>query len=143
MENIFLVTCKYICFMSTLPDYTEYQLKESEMVIRQLYPPVYNPSKGIRWIPQKLPEIQRYLLTGNIYLMGGAALEALSSREVSFESEDTELEVSEMQEAGDHISDDCQLQEKEEDSFNPITSSKGLHTIKGTTSGTQSSTKGK
>ena len=32
-KNICLVTYKYICFMSTLPDYTEYQLKESEMIV--------------------------------------------------------------------------------------------------------------
>ena len=47
MENICLATYKYICFISTLPDYTEYQLKESDMILRKLDPPVYNILKGI------------------------------------------------------------------------------------------------
>ena len=32
MDNICLVICKYPCFMSTLADYTNYQLEESEMI---------------------------------------------------------------------------------------------------------------
>ena len=125
--------------MSTLPDYTDYQLKELEMIIRKLDQPVYNPMKGILWIALKWPEIQQYLLTGNIYLMGEAPLEAPSSREVSFEPEDTQAEESELEEEGDDISEDGQIQEKEEDPFNPITSSQGVHSTKGKSSGIQRS----
>ena len=32
MQNISLVVYKYLCFMSTLPDYTDYQLEESKMI---------------------------------------------------------------------------------------------------------------
>ena len=92
MQNICLVTYKYICFMSTLPDYTDYQLKESEMITKRLDPHLYNITKRIAWLAQKWPEIQQYLLTGNLYLMGEAHLEAPSSREVSFESETEETE---------------------------------------------------
>ena len=87
MQNICLVIYPYICCMSTLPDYTDYKLAETEMIVRQLDPPLYNITKCIPWIPQTWPEIQQYLLTGNIYLMGEAALEAASSSEVLFEPE--------------------------------------------------------
>ena len=73
--------------MSTLPDYTDYQLKESEMITKRLDTPLYNITKGIPWLAQKWPEIQQYLLTGNIYLMCEGPLEAPLSREVSFEPE--------------------------------------------------------
>ena len=53
LENICLIVFKYICFMSTLPDYPEYQLNESEMIVRKLDPPVYNIMKGIPGIAQK------------------------------------------------------------------------------------------
>ena len=43
--------------MSTRSDYTEYQVKESEMIIRKLEPLVYNPIKGIPWIVLTWPEI--------------------------------------------------------------------------------------
>ena len=125
--------------MSTLSDYPEYQLKKSEMIIRKLDPPVYNPIRGIPWIALKWPEIQQYLLTGNIYLMGEAPLEAPSSREVSFEPEDTQAEESEMGAEGDDISEDVETQEKEEDLFNPITSSQGVHLSKGISSSTRKS----
>ena len=113
------------------------------MIIRKLDPLIYNCMRGIPWIALKWPEIQQYLLTGNIYLMGEAPLEAPSSRKVSFEPEDTQAEESEMEEEGDDISEDGQAQEKEEDPFNPITSSTGVHSTKGIPSGTQRSSKGK
>ena len=121
--------------MSTLTDYTEYQLKESEMIVRKLDPPMYNIMKGMRWIAQKWPEIQQYLRTGNIYLMGEAPLEAPSSRAVSFEPASTQAEESEMEEEGEDISEDGQPQQEEEDVFNPITGPQGVHSTKGTTSG--------
>ena len=55
--NICLVTYMYICFMSTRSDYTEYQVKESEIIIRKLELLVYNPIKGIPWIVLTWPEI--------------------------------------------------------------------------------------
>ena len=58
------------------------------------------------------------------------------------EAEDTQAEESEMEEEGDDISEDGQLQEKEENPCNPITSAKGLHSTKRTTSGTYRSSKG-
>ena len=78
--------------MSTLPDYTDYQLKESDVIKKRLDPPLYNITKGIPWLAQKWPEIQQYLRTGNLYLMGEAPLRAPSSREVSFERETEETE---------------------------------------------------
>ena len=113
--------------MSTLSYYTEYQLKAPEMIIRKLEPPVYNPIKGILWIAQKWPEIQQYLLTGNIYLMGEVPLEAPSSRDVCFEPEGNQVEESEMEEQGDDLLEDSQLQEEKKDPFHPITASKGVH----------------
>ena len=83
MDNICLAVYKYICYMSTLSDYTDYQLKESEMITTRLDPPVYNITKGIPWLVQRWPEIQQYLVTGNLYLMGEASLEAPSRREVT------------------------------------------------------------
>ena len=53
MENICLAVYKYICCMSTLPDYTEYQLEETEMILRKLDPPLYNITKRISWIARK------------------------------------------------------------------------------------------
>ena len=53
IENIWLIVCKYICFMSTLPDYTECQLEETEMMLRKLYPPLYNMTTEIPWIARK------------------------------------------------------------------------------------------
>ena len=90
MENICLVVYKYLCFMSILPDYTNYQLEESEMITKRLDTPLYNITKGIPWLAQKWPEIQQYLLTGNLYLIGEAPLEAPSSREVTFEPESSD-----------------------------------------------------
>ena len=87
MDNIYLVVYKYLCFMSTLPDYTNYQLEESEMITKRLDTPLYNITKGIPWLAPKWPEIQPYLLTGNFYLMGEAPLEATSSSEVTLEAE--------------------------------------------------------
>ena len=110
MENICLVVYKYICFMSRLPDYTEYQLKESAMIVRKLEPPVYNRMKDIPWIAQKWADMQQYLLTGNIYLMEEAPLEAPSRREVSFEPASTQAEESQMEEVGDDKSEDGQPQ---------------------------------
>ena len=89
--------------MSTLSDYTEYQLKESEMIVRKLDLHLYNPMGGIPLIALKWPEIQQYLLTGNLYLMGEAPLEGPSSRQVSFEPGGTQAEESEMEEEGDDI----------------------------------------
>ena len=97
--------------MSTLPDYTDYQLEETKMILRKLDPPLYNITKGIPWIAQKWLEIQQYLLTENIYLIGEAPSEAPSSREVSFEPESDKEE--------DNISEDGQEEEEEEDIFNP------------------------
>ena len=75
--------------------------------------------------------------------MEEAPLEAPSSREVSFEPASTQAEESEMEEEGDDISEDGQPQEEEKDVFNPITAPQGVHSTKGTTSGTQRSSKGK
>ena len=74
MENICLVVYKYLCFMSTLPDYANNQLEESEMITKSLHTPLYNITKGIPWLAQKWPEIKYYLLTGNLYLMREARL---------------------------------------------------------------------
>ena len=116
MENICLLTFKYICFMLTLPDYTDYKLEESEMMLRKLDSPFYDITKAIPWIAQKWPEIQQYLQTANIYLMGEAPLTGLSSRDVSFESESVQKEESDEEEYD--ISADRQ-EEEEEDIFNP------------------------
>ena len=113
------------------------------MILRKLDPPVYNILKGIPWIAQKWPEIQQYLFTGNIYLLGEAPLEEPSSREVSFEPVNTQAEESELEEEGDDISEDGPPQEEEEDVFNPITATQGVHSTKGTTSGIQRQPKGK
>ena len=61
MENICRIVYKYLCFMSTLPDYTNYQLEESEMITKILDTPLYNIPKGIPWLAQKWPKIQQYL----------------------------------------------------------------------------------
>ena len=76
--------------MATLHDYTNYQLVESGMITNRLNTPLYNNTKGIPWLAQKWPEIQQDLLTGNLYLMGEAPLEAPSSRDVTFEPEDSD-----------------------------------------------------
>ena len=47
MQNICLIVYKYIYCMSTLPDYADYQLEETEMILRKLDPPLYNITKGI------------------------------------------------------------------------------------------------
>ena len=73
--------------MSTLPDYTTYQLVESEMITKRLDIPLYNITKGITSLAPKSPEIQLYLLTRNLYPMGEARLEVQSSREVTLEPE--------------------------------------------------------
>ena len=65
------------------------------MITKRLDPPLYNITKGITCLVQKWPEIQQYLLTGNLYLMGEAPLEAPSSREVSFEPESCQIDKSE------------------------------------------------
>ena len=72
MENICLAVYKYLCFTSILSDYTNYQLVESEMMTKRLDTPLHNITKGMPWHAQKWPEIQHYLLTGNLYLMGEA-----------------------------------------------------------------------
>ena len=78
--------------MSTLPDYTEYQLEESAMISKRLDIPLCNITKRIPWLAQKWPEIQPHLRTGNIYLMGEAPLEAPSSREVTLEPECSKIQ---------------------------------------------------
>ena len=55
--------------MSTLPDYTNYSLVESEMITKRLDTLLYNRTKVIPWLVQKWPEIQPYLLTENRYVM--------------------------------------------------------------------------
>ena len=57
------------------------------MITKRLDTTLYNITKGIPWLAQKWPEIQQYLLIGNIYLLGEAPLEAPSSREVTLEPE--------------------------------------------------------
>ena len=57
------------------------------MITKRLDPSLYTIIKDIPWLVQRWPEIQLCLLTGNLYLMGEAPLEALSSREVTFEPE--------------------------------------------------------
>ena len=98
MDNICLVVYKYLCFMSTLPDYTNYQLEESEMITKRLDTPLYNITKGIPWLAQNWPEIQPYLLTGNHYQMGEAPLEAPSSREVTLDPAPSDTKLSQEQE---------------------------------------------
>ena len=80
--------------MSTLPDHTNYQLVESEMITKSLDTPLYNITKGIPWLAQKWPEIQLYLLTGNHNLMGRAPLEAPSSGEETLEPESSDTKQS-------------------------------------------------
>ena len=53
MDNICLTEYNYICFMSILLDYTEYQLKESEMITKRLDILLYNITKGMSWLAQK------------------------------------------------------------------------------------------
>ena len=53
MENIYLVVYKYLCCMSTLPDCTDYQLEESEMITKSLDTPLHNITKGIPWLIHK------------------------------------------------------------------------------------------
>lgn len=60
--------------MTKLADSPEYQLKESEMIVAKLEPPVYNIMKGITWTEQQWAEIQQYLLIATIYLLGEAPL---------------------------------------------------------------------
>ena len=84
--------------MSTLPDYATSQLEESGMITNRLDTPLYNITKGIPWLAQKWPEIQQNLLTGNLYLMGEALLEAPSSREVTFEPESSDTKQRQEQE---------------------------------------------
>ena len=117
MEHICRVTYKYICFMSTLPYYTDYQLEETGMILRNLDPPLYNITKGIPKIGQKWPEIQQYLLTGNIYLMCEAPSPATWSREVSFAPESDEEK--------DDISEEGQEEEEDEEIFNSKETSHG------------------
>ena len=87
MDNISLTVCKYICFMSTLADYTDYALKESEIITNGLYPPLDDITNCIPWLVQEWPEMQPYLLTGNIQLMDKAPLEAPLSSDVTLEPE--------------------------------------------------------
>ena len=47
MENTCVVTYKYMCFMTTLPNNTDYQLEESEMILRQLDPQLNNIIKDL------------------------------------------------------------------------------------------------
>ena len=98
MENICLVVCQYICFISTLPDYTNYQLEESEMITTRLNTILYNITKGIPWLALKWPEIQPYRLTGNLYLMAEPPLEVPSSREVPLEPKSSDTKQSQEQE---------------------------------------------
>ena len=74
MENICLVAYEYICFVSTVPDYTDYQRQETEMILRKLDPPPENITKGMPWIAQTWPEVQQSLLIGIIYIMGQQSL---------------------------------------------------------------------
>ena len=87
MDNICLVVYKYLWFMSTLPNYINYQLVESEMLTKRLDTPLYNITKGIACLAQTWPDIPHYLLTRNLYLMAEAPLEAPSSRNVTLEPE--------------------------------------------------------
>ena len=84
--------------MSILPDYTNYEYVESEMITQRLDTPLYNITKGIPWLTQKWPEIQQYLLTGNLYLIGVARLQALSSRDVTLEPESLDMKQSQDEE---------------------------------------------
>ena len=102
--------------MSTLLDYADYELEETEIIQRKLDPPVCNIPRGIPWIAQKWPEIQLYLLTGNIYLMGEAPLEAPSSRQVSLKTESVQKEESDGEKYD--ILGGGQEEEEEEDIFN-------------------------
>ena len=86
-DHMGLAVCKYIHVMSTLTDYTDYQLNKFEVITKRLDSCLYNIIKGIPWLVQGWPAIQQYLLTGNLCLMGQAPLEAPSSREVTFEPE--------------------------------------------------------
>lgn len=119
MANNCLATYKYIWCMLRLPGYREYQLEELQMILRKLDIYLYNINEVILWLAQRWPEIQPYLLTGNIYLMGQEPLEALSSRDASFEAEIAQAEGSDI--AGDEITKDSQQEEEvEEHIFNAI-----------------------
>lgn len=82
MENQFLVTYKWIWFMSTLIDYTDYELATAEIMQRKVDTGFANIIKGSSWIAKQWPGIAQCLTTGNIYLMGVAPLAVPSSREV-------------------------------------------------------------
>ena len=84
--------------MSPLPDYGYYQLEESEMITKRLNGLLYHITRGIPWLVQKWPQIQQYLLTGNLYLMGEARLKATLCREVTFEPEPSHTKQSQEQE---------------------------------------------
>ena len=117
MENICLAVYKYMRFMSTLPDDTDYQLEETDMILTKLDPPLYIITEDIAWIAQEWLRIQQYLLRRNIYMMGEVRLEALSSRKLSCEPDSAQKQVSEEEE--DDISEDGQGDQEEEDIFNP------------------------
>ena len=117
MENICLAVYKYMRFMSTLPDDTDYQLEETDMILTKLDPPLYIITEDIAWIAQEWLRIQQYLLTGNIYLMCEAPSPATWSREVSF--------VPESDEEKDDISEEGQEEEEDEEIFNSKETSHG------------------
>ena len=73
--------------MSTLSDYTNYQLVESELITKGLDTLLYDITKGIPWLAQIWSEIQPYLLKGNLYLIAEVPVEVPSSIEVTFEAE--------------------------------------------------------
>ena len=98
--------------MSTLPDYTKYQLVESDMMTQRLDTPVYDITKGIPWLAQTWPEIHLYLVIRNLYLMAGAPLEALSSREVTWEPGSSDTKQTQEQEQEDEY--EYTLSEKED-----------------------------
>ena len=92
MYNIYLVVYKYLCFMSTVPAYTNYQLQESEMITKRVDTSLYNITNGISWLAQKWAGNQQYLLTGDLHLIGEAPLEALSTRDINLELESSKTQ---------------------------------------------------
>ena len=58
MDNICLAVYKHICFMSTLLDYTDYQLKASEIITKSLDTAANNIIPSITWLATKWSEMQ-------------------------------------------------------------------------------------
>ena len=72
--------------MSTLLEYIDYQLKDTEMILNQLNTSLYNMTNGILCIVQKWLEIPLHLLTENTNLMGEVCLQVVCSTVQTFDN---------------------------------------------------------